>query len=497
MECVKTQQRINRSQWLIIQPIHKVLLYLTRPMLPAIFAVLGLDLFDTYLVSKLGTESLAALSLTIPVTSSLFALAIGLSIGTASVLSYSLGKGDHHEAKRLTGDSLMIHSIIAAVIGVIGFLTIEPLFSLLGANYALIPESFHLGPRPDIMPLITDYMQLRYIGFVFMLIAIISNAVMRATGDMAFAGRLMFGWAIFTAAIDYLLMTSQQEPNLVNIGQGHLAADSLFALVSMVLLAKRENLLGFQSPTQAEFITNCRRILNIGLPATCMSLLTPIALGIVTSWVAFYGREAIAAFGVISRVETLALFLPMALSTSLPIFVGQNFGAGCLDRSLSAIEKCLGLTLVVQLLVYLLLILVAFPLAQLFSASQPVISMIVNILWFLPLSYAGQGIVFLVVSSLNAIHRPKSALLLSGLRMFALFVPAAYIGAYLAGFDGLFIGLMVANLLAGLLAYVWIKHVLKPHAPLISSSPNKQQKHTWTPSCESARVCSRTVSHSV
>ncbi len=463
MECVKVKQRKSRSQWLLNQPIHSILLRLTGPMLPAIFAVLGLDLFDTYLVSKLGTESLAALSFTIPVTASLFALTIGLAIGTSAVLSYSLGKGDHHKAQRLTTDSLLIACLIVIIISLVGFITIEPLFKLLGANYALIPESFHMGPRPDIMPLLTDYMQLRYIGFVLMLIPILSNAIMRATGDTIFAGRLMFSWAIFTALLDYTLMnTPGLESSLINIGWGHLLADALFSLISLVFLHKREKLLELQLPNKADFLANCRQILHIALPAAGMSLLTPIALGIVTSWVAFYGREAIAAFGVILRIESLALFLPMALSTSLPIFVGQNFGAGCTERSLSAIKKCVGLTLLAQLLVYLLLIATAFPLAELFSQSQGVVNMIVNLLWYVPLGYIGQGVVILVVSSLNAMHRPKAALMLTILRMFVLFVPGAYIGIYIAGLNGLFIGLMVANLLVGILAYYWIKHIFTP-----------------------------------
>ena len=340
MECVKTQSRRSRSQWILNQPISEVLFRLSIPMLPAIIAVLGLDLFDTYLVAKLGTESLAALSFTIPVTASLFALAIGLSIGGAAVLSYSLGKGEHHKAQRLATDSLLIASLLVIIISLLGYFSIEPLFKLLGANYALIPESFHLGPRPDIMPLITDYMQLRYIGFVFLLIPLLSNAIMRATGDTAFAGRLILSWAIFTAVLDYVLMSSDYvDASLINIGWGHLVSDSLFSLLSLVLLNKREKLLEIKVPNKTEFIANCRKILQIALPAAGMSLLIPAALGIITSWVAFYGREAIAAYGVILRIETVVLFLPMVLSTSLPIIVGQNFGAGCYERSLSGIKK--------------------------------------------------------------------------------------------------------------------------------------------------------------
>lgn len=458
MTCVKTQQRIERSNWITRQSVTSVMLRLTGPMLPAIIAVIGLELFDTYLASTLGTEALAALSFTIPVTSGLFALAIGLSIGTVSVLSYSLGKGDHHKSRRLTTDSVIMAIFLALLISIIGLLTIEPLFEYLGVNYALIPDSYHLGPRPDIMPAITEYIQLRYLGFVIMVIPILANSIMRATGDTTFAARLMFLWASFTAILNYLLVTiPETQLGLINIALGHFIADLLFSIISIIVLVKREKLIDFKLPEFAGFIENCRCILIIGMPATGMSLITPIAGAIITSWIAFYGRDAVAAFGVISRIETLVLFVPMALSTSLPIFVGQNFGAGSIKRSLIAIKKSILMTVVIQIVVYTFLIAFAEQIAQSFSQSTSIVETIVWLLWLLPLSYAGKGTCVIVCSSLNALHLPKSALYLTIIRMFLLYIPAAYIGAYMTGINGLFIGLVVANSLIGLIAFIWIK----------------------------------------
>jgi len=462
MDCVKAQQRKERSKWLLNEPISQVLLRLSAPMFPAIIAIMALDLYDALLVSRLGTESLAGLSFTIPITSSLFALAIGLSIGTASILSRSLGKGEHHKTKRITTDSLLITSFFGIAIGIIGWMTIKPLFILLGVNYALIPESFHLGPKPDILPLVTEYMQWRYLGFVFMLVPIMCNSVMRATGASLFAGRLMFYWAAFTALIDsYLMLVVDGTPSLASIGLGHFIADICFSFVGVIFLLKHEKLIELKPPRMTELYSSCREIVRVGLPAAGMSLLVPIALVIVTSWVAFYGREPIAAFGVVLRIESLALFVPMVLSTTLPIFVGQNFAAGCITRTWDAIKICIQITLISQLVIYLLLLLSADWLASLFSDSLAVKTMITDLLWYLPFSYLGLGVVILAISTLNAMHLAKSALLLNGLRMFGLFVPAAYFGIYWGGLNGLFVGVTSANLLIGLVAFLWLRNLFK------------------------------------
>ena len=156
------------------------------------------------------------------------------------------------------------------------------------------------------------------------------------------------------------------------------------------------------------------------------------------------------------RIKTLALFLSTALSRSLPVFVGQNYAAGLVARSREAIMSSFKWTLTIQLSVYLLLVLFADSLANIFSNSLQVTTLLSNLLWFLPVSYIGLGIAILAVSSLNAMQHSKSAFFLGFLRVFIMFIPAAYIGAYFAGLYGLFIGMIVANIMLAVVAAGWI-----------------------------------------
>lgn len=457
MRCEKTQKRFNRSQWMLNQSVNRVVTRLSIPMFPAIIGIIAVDLFDAYLASRLGTESLAALSFTIPVTSVLFALSIGLTIGTTSVLSFLLGKGKHHKAQKLVTNSLLLAIFVSILVALIGLFTIRPLFEFLGVNYALIPESFHQGPRPDLMPLITSYMQFRYVGFVFMMLPLLLNGVMRATGDTQLAGSMMLLWALVTAGLNsYLMVFSDGTVTIVELAVGHLISGMILSMINFLVVFKREKLINFSSINRLNFMSNSRSVLAIGLPAISISMLTPVAIALVTSWVAYYGREAVAAFGVISRLETLALFFPMVLSTSLPIFVGQNVGAGQVQRALDAIKHCLKLSLILQIIVYFVIYLSAEFIAASFSGSLQVTELIEKVLWILPASYAGQAVVILMVSALNAMHRPKEALALSVIRMFGLLVPGAYFGAYLASLEGLFWGLFVANCCIGIVAYGWL-----------------------------------------
>ncbi len=459
MQQLKAEQRRARSYWILNDSVHRVLATLTRPMMAGIFALMALDFIDAYLVSHLGTAQLAALGFTIPVTNALFGLAIGLSVGVVSVLTRALGSGDHHRAQRVTTDGLLIAAMATLTVAAIGLSGIDRLFGAMGANYALIGQSYHMGPKPDIMPLIREYMTLRYLGAVFWVMPLIATAAVRGTGDTRLAGGAILLWAALTALLDGVLVLGlgPVEPRgLIGVAQGHLIADLCATGGVLWILAWREHLLEMRMPDWREWLANCRQILRIGLPATGINLLTPLTIGFVTTWVASFGPEAIAAYAVGNRIEPLLMIVPLALSTSLPAFVGHNFGGGQHHRTHQAVVACLRLTLVVQLMVYVLLALFAQQIAQIFSDDPALIRIIKALLWILPLSYGGQGIVVLAVSTLNAMHQPARATALSALRLLLLYLPLTWLGGHLGGIYGVFIGAAVANLLIGAAAYWWI-----------------------------------------
>ena len=88
-----------------------------------------------------------------------------------------------------------------------------------------------------------------------------------------------------------------------------------------------------------EFIKSSRGILHIGLPAAGANMLTPIAAAVLTAIVATYGESAVAAFGVGTRIESIACLVVLALSMTLPPFISQNFGAGHMHRVEQAYKR--------------------------------------------------------------------------------------------------------------------------------------------------------------
>lgn len=456
----------QKSQWLLTADLKQVLITLTIPMLFGVTALLALDLVDAYLVADLGTDTLAALGFTMPVTNALFGLGIGLSIGIVSLLTKTLGSGQFHLKKQQTSHSLLLTVVVAVAIGLVGYASIDMLFSLMGADQHQITSHHHVTSQQSctsLMPLIHNYMSLRYLGLLFWLIPIVSLGIIRACGDTRLAGILMACWCLLTMGLDAILVKGLGPVpafGLMGIAWGHLVADICATFGCLWALARRERLLSLTPLIWLAIKTDWSKIIKIALPATGINLLLPIVAALLTTLVASFGVAAVAAYGVAMRIEPLVLLLPMALTTSLPIFIGQNWAKGNVKRIRTALLRTQWLVFNCQLAGYLLLIAMAPTLSTLFTGDPQVAEILNLFLWLVPLSYGALGICLIATSSLNAIHKPMLGLWLTVLRLLVLSLPMAVAGASIAGLQGLFIGLAVANIVTCIIILVCYNRII-------------------------------------
>ena len=95
-------------------------------------------------------------------------------------------------------------------------------------------------------------------------------------------------------------------------------------------------------------------------------------------------------------------------------------------------------------------------------------SLIKLFIWILPLGYGFQGIIILTNSSLNALHKPMIALVLSIVRLFVCYLPLAYLGSLLYGLTGLFIGAVAGNILMAMISYRFFSKQFSKESALAS-----------------------------
>ena len=408
------------------------------------------SLVDTFFIGMLGTEQLAAIGFTIPVIFIVMNFSMGLTIGLSSVLAKTLGSGNHHLAARITTDNLILSTFIVCLISFSGLLTISPLFTLLGAD-------------PEILIYINEYMQLWYLGVAFLVIPMVGNGAIRATGDMKTPSVIMIIAGGLNGILDPFFIFGIgpfPEMGMRGAAVATLIAWAVTFVAAIWILRVREKLITYKLPTLQEVLASWQPVLYIGIPAAVTNLLIPLATGVLTAIVANYGPEAVAAFGVGSRIEVIAMVVIMSLSTTMQPFIGQNLGAGKLSRIREAISISFKFTLWFQFLIYGLLILFSGLIASTFSDDPEVIKVIVLFLLIVPVSYAFQGLQMVISSVLNALNQPIDAMFLSIIRLFVFYIPFAYIGSIYYDIEGIFWGMVISNFIACAIAYSWVTRKL-------------------------------------
>lgn len=427
---------------------------LTRLTIPMLFAMIGLVIFnlaDTFFVAQMGLAPLAALTFTFPVVMLLNSLAQGLGSGASALVSRAIGEQDKLKAQYLTTTSLLLALSIVLIFVIGGLITLDPIFKLLGAE-------------GETLELVKDYMSIWYIGSIFVVVPMVGNNAIRATGDTKTPSIVMSVAAVINIILDPILIFGLgpiPEFGIKGAAIATVAARMTTFLFAIYVLYYRENLINFKGLTPNIIWGWWKKILYIGLPTAGTRMIFPVTVGVITRLISSYGANAVAAFGVASRIEFFAMVVYMSLASVLGPFIGQNFGAKKLDRVKESIKLSNRFSFIYGLAIWGILALVAKPLGMVFNDTTEVVAIVVLYLIMVPSSYGLQGITMLSGMSLNVLHQPIKSAGISIMQMIILYIPLAFIGSNLFGLIGIFGALTFSNIVTGIIARFTVKREVK------------------------------------
>lgn len=438
--------------------VHTGLINLTVPMILGISSSLFAAVFETWLLGRISTETLAAYSFTFPVVGALTSLSLGLSIGLSAVLARTVGAGDQTAIKRLATDGVLLMAVVMTVVTILGILAIKPLFTLMGA-------------QPETLKLINAYMIIWYFGLLFLALPSIGANALRAAGDSRISGLLMVGGAVLQMILDPILILGLMgAPKLGIEGAAYAMVISRFVLciVTFYVLVNWKKIVEFKKPKLPELIASWKAILHVGLPATATNLIGPVSTAIIVSMLASYGSEAVAGFGIASRIEALSVIPLFALSASIGPFVGQNWGANKIDRANQAMMLAFTWSLLWGLFIAVLFFLFKEPLVLFFEDDEDVAAYAALYLLIVPFSYGTWGILMMASATFNSLGKPLVSTSMSIVRMFFLYVPLAFVGEYFAGIAGIFGAACISNILMGIVGFTLNRRAYGPNGSQIN-----------------------------
>ena len=432
-------------------PVSSAIVSMMAPMIIGLFVIIGNGLVDAYFIGQLGYAQLAAVSYAFPVWFILGGIVMGLGVGTSSLASRAIGAGNKTVVREIATHAMILSIAVGVLVIAIGLLSIEQVFSLLGAN-------------DETMPYVKEYMEIYYWGGIFMAVPMIGNAVLRASGDAKTPSVLMASSAIINAILDPILIFGWFGFPAMGVKGAALAsvlANVVFLIASLIILIFRDDLIQLRNHSFKSIIESWKKILHVGLPAIASNLIAPLSTAFVTALISSYGQTAVAAYGLAGRIEAFIIVILMALGGAISPFVGQNFGAKKFDRLTSGFKFATRFTLVYAIFCIVFLYMSAEFFLGFFTSDPEVIRIAKIQLIYCPWGYGFLGLAAICNGSFNAFGKPMPAMIISISRTLIIYVPMAYFLASLFGIRGVFIAQVLANMLAGIVGIIWYRLIFR------------------------------------
>tara|TARA_R110000824_G_scaffold29493_1_gene98121 strand:- start:72702 stop:73988 length:1287 start_codon:yes stop_codon:yes gene_type:complete len=417
-----------------------------------VLALLGFQLVDSAFIARLGTAPLAAQSFTFPLSFLIIGIQVGMGIAIAALISRALGAGEEVRARRLSSLVLMAGGGVIGLLAIALWIFYVPIFRQLGADETTL-SYIRIYWAPQLLS--------AWLGALLYF----NYSVFRAHGDTRLPGKMMVLSSIVNLVLDPLLIFgigNWEGWGLPGAAWATAIAFSVGLLVTTRKLLKRQ--WAAQQGLWQEAKQSWRPFTGIAAPAMVSQLMPPLAAMLAISIVAGLGESEVAAWGLASRLETLSLMVILAMTMSLPPWLGRCYGAGDWGQIQQLMTLAIKVALFWQLGLGIVLALGAPWLAMALAGNPDVQSELTLLIRFLLPSYAALGVCMLVVSAGNALGWPLRAMLLSSARLFICYLPCLWLGSQFFGWWGLAAGAAVGNLLAGFMAWLVMRRILsRPH----------------------------------
>ncbi len=411
------------------------------------------NVVDTYWAGVLSTEAQAALALSFPVFFIILAIGSGIATATTVLISHSLGAKKKQAAGQYAGQGLSFALAASILLTIAGLFASPFLFTLLGASSTYLESSL-------------AYMDVILLGTVFFMLSFTLNSFLSSQGDTkSFRNALIVGFFL-NVILDPLFMFGYGP--VPRMGVAGLAwATVLIQFLTVIYMGHRVRLSGMLGAlTIADYRPRLRFYIEIarqGIPASLNMLTVAVGIFVITYYVSQFGKEAVAAYGIATRVEQIMLLPTIGLNIAALTLIGHNYGARQFGRVKEIYAVCMKYGLGLMAIGLVVLFLFAGHFMRLFTSDESVISIAVPYLHIAAFVFWAYVIMFLTTALLQGLKRPMFAVYIGIYRqiiapIILFWLLSVYLGL---GIGGIWYGVFLVNWSATAISLWYAHSVLK------------------------------------
>lgn len=432
-------------------PVHAQLRSIAIPAAIGMFCNTLFNLTDTFFAGRLATEAVAGLSVAFPVFFVILSVGAGIGTGTTALMANALGAKNRMEARLLAAQAVSFAALASVALTALGLFWAEPLFRVLGASGVYLDTAL-------------AYIRVIFIGSVFFLLSYSVNGGLVSTGETRTFRNVLAGGAMLNVALDPWFMYGGfglPAMGLAGVAWSTILIQALSAIY-MIHRSVRAGILGRDSlPWLKPHPQLYLRLFKQGAPASLNHLTIAIGVFVITYFVSRFGHAAVAAYGVATRLEQVALLPVLGLTSATLAIAGQSNGAGLASRVREVWHAALREGAMIMSVGGMLLLLFADSAMRLFTSDPAVLDAGVPYLRIAALVSFAYVFLFVTVSLLQAIRQPLYAIWIGLYRQLAAPLAIYPLFGNRFGLTGVWFAIGLVTWTSGLFTVWWAHEKLK------------------------------------
>lgn len=342
--------------------IWKQLLSYFFPILLGTFFQQMYNTVDTIIVGRfVGTSALAAVGSTSALISLVTGFFVGLSTGATVLLSQYFGAGDRRGVSKALHNGIALALVMGAVITFLGFFAGKQLLVWMNTPEKCLADAL-------------TYERIYFLGAISSTVYNMGAGILRAMGDSKRPTVFLMITCVLNIVGDLFFVL------ILHMGIAGVAAATVFsqtvsAVLVLLTLAKLPQDIAFQPEKLEVDRSLLGRILAVGIPAGLQMTTFDLAGTLIQSGVNSFGEVTVAAWTAYFKTDFLTWMISGAFGVSITTFVGQNFGAGKLDRVKRSVWVCMGMSVALVGALSIVEMLLRRPILSIYSSDPEVIRM--------------------------------------------------------------------------------------------------------------------------
>lgn len=369
------------------------------------------NVVDTIFIGR-GVNSLAigALAICFPIQMIMSSLAQMVGIGSASIISRSLGEKNPTYANEIAGNSIALILFINIIFSTLGLIFMTPLLYLFGATAEIIPYA-------------QDYIQIIFLGNIYYGLVVSYNNIIRSEGKAKTSMTLIMVGTGLNVILDPIFIF------VFKLGiRGAALATIISQFITFILIIlyilKGNSSIKISMKNIKISMSHSMDIIKIGVPTFVRQVGGSALAIVVNNSLKYYGGNiAISAFGIANRV-LMFIFMPMfGIVQSLQPIVGYNYGAKKFDRVKEACILSIKVIVVLSSFGWILIQVFSPYIISIFTKDQSVIPTGIMVIKTITFAIPVVGIQIIATTIFQSLGKSKPAMVLSLLRQFILLIP--------------------------------------------------------------------------